>query len=225
MDQVQEFHRLSSQVGILYRQSLDTLLYPVPAAAAIGVLLWDASDRRHLLVWVSAVALYTSARYLLVWCYGRAAITPGNVNLWLDLYIAGAFVSGLIWGTGLVFLLPYAPERVMEFTVHSSLAMLVACGLVAGAVVAYSVCLPVILFYAVPALVLPALRLIALGDAHAGTLGGFLMLYLCFIAGASYRLNNLYGYYIGLEYRTLRLCRDYEALRVRSKAGGRTESA
>ena len=114
MDQVQEFHRLSSQVGILYRQSLDAFLYPVLAAPAMGVLLWNVSDRSRLLTWACAVAVYTSARYLLVWLYGRVVITPGNVNLWLDLYIAGAFVSGLTWGAGLVFLLPYAPERVME---------------------------------------------------------------------------------------------------------------
>lgn len=221
MDQLRAFHRLSSQVGILYRQSLVTFIFPVLAVPAVCALLWGMAERGRLLAWAGAVTAFSLGRYLIVWRYGKGKVTLENVNKRLDLFIVCAFVSGLLWGAGMIFLVPYDTARIMEFTVCNSLAMLVVCGLVAGAAVTYSVNKAVIFFYSFPALVPASLHMITLGDRYTGALGGFVVLYFCFIIASSIRLNGLFTYYIDMEYKMLRLTGEFEAYRSRGERAGR----
>jgi len=215
MDQLQAFHYLSSQVRILYNQSLITFLFPVIAAPAVCLLLWGIADQDLLLIWGGIVITYSLARYSIIWKQQREAITVENANKWLDTYTASVFISGLLWGAASIVLVPYAPHRIIEFTIYNSLTMLIVCGLVAGAVVAYSVSMRVILFYAFPALIPPSIHLIILGDKYNSFLGGFVFLYFVFITALSLRLNRQFAYYIDIEFQMIQLAEKYRALQVR----------
>jgi uncharacterized membrane protein YqjE len=71
MDQLQAFHRLSSQIQILYNQSVITFLFPIVAVPAVCLLLWGVSDQTRLLIWAGLVILYSLARYLIIWMQGE----------------------------------------------------------------------------------------------------------------------------------------------------------
>jgi hypothetical protein len=215
MDQLQAFHYLSSQVRILYNQSFITFLFPVIAAPAVCLLLWDIAEHSLLLSWTGIVITYSLARYLIIWQQKREPITPDNANKWLDIYTANVFISGLLWGAATIILVPYEPHRIIEFTIYNSLTMLIVCGLVAGAVVAYSVSMRVILFYAFPALIPASINLIILGDKYNSFLGGFVFLYFIFITALSFRLNRQFTYYIDIEFQMIQLAEKHRALQIR----------
>jgi len=212
MDQLQAFHRLSSQIQILYNQSVITFLFPIVAAPAVCLLLWDITNQGRLLTWASVVIIYSLARYLIIWKQRREPVTPENANKWLDIFTASVFFSGILWGASTILLVPYEQERIIEFTIYNSLVMLIVCGLVAGAVVGYAVSKRVILFYAFPALVPPGVYLIILGDRYNSTLGGFVLLYFIFITASSFRLNRQFSYYLGLEYQMIQVSQRYKQL-------------
>jgi hypothetical protein len=212
MDQLQAFHRLSSQIQILYNQSVITFLFPILAAPAVSLLLWEISNPSRLVIWAAIVVLFSLARYLIIWKQRREPITPENANKWLDIFTASVFISGILWGCSTIFLVPYEQERLIEFTIYNSLVMLIVCGLVAGAVVGYAVSKRVILFYAFPALIPPGVYLIILGDSYNTTLGGFVLLYFIFITASSFRLNRQYSYYLGIEYQMIQLSQRYKIL-------------
>lgn len=214
MDQLQAFHRQSSQIQILYNQSIVTFLFPILAAPAICLLLWPVADHHRLLLWGGTVILYSLARYLIIWLQRREPITPDNVNKWLDLFTASVFISGILWGSAAIILVPYQTEKLIEFTIYNSLVMLIICGLVAGAVIAYAVSRRVILFYAFPALIPPGLYLITLGDRYISTLGGFVLLYFLFITALSFRLNRQFGYYLDIEYQMVQLSEKFRLLKL-----------
>jgi len=205
MEQLQAFHHLSSQVKILYNQSVVTFLFPIVFAPVVCGLLWEISNHQLLLIWCSVVVIYSVARYSIIWIQKKEGITPENVNKWLDLFIASVFISGLLWGAACIILVPYEQDRLIEFTLYNSLTMLIVCGLVAGAVVTYSVNKWVIFFYAFPALVPPAIYLIILGDKYNSALGGFVFIYFIFITASSIRLNKQYIYYINIEFEMIML--------------------
>lgn len=209
MDHLQAFHRLSTQIRILYDQSVVTFLFPIIAAPAVCWLLWHIADRTQLLIWTVVVISYSLARYLIIWQQGKTKTTPENANKWLDIFTASVFISGLLWGSASIVLVPYAPHRLMEFTLYNSLTMLIVCGLVAGAIVSYAVCRRVIVFYAFPALVPPALYLMILGDRYNSFLGGFVFLYFMFVLVISFRLNRQFISWIDLEFQLLQLSRKY----------------
>lgn len=212
MDQLQAFHRLSSQIQILYNQSIITFLFPIVAAPAVCVLLWNISHQGRLISWASVVVLYSLARYMVIWKQRQQPVTPGNVNKWLDIFTASVFFSGILWGSSTILLVPYEQDRLFEFTIYNSLVMLIMCGLVADAVVGYAVSKRVILFYAFPALVPLGAYLIILGDRYNSMLGGFMLLYFIFITASSLRLNKQFSYYLGLEYQMIQMSQRYKNL-------------
>ncbi|MGY8815498.1 MAG: hypothetical protein ACKVHQ_12410 [Gammaproteobacteria bacterium] len=209
MDQLQAFHHLSSQVRILYNQSIVTFFFPIIFAPVLCALLWEISDHIRLLVWGSVVVIYSLARYSIIWKQTKEGVTPNNVNKWLDIFIGSVFISGLLWGAACIFLVPYEQDRLIEFTLYNSLTMLLVCGLVAGAVVTYSASKWVLFFYAFPALAPPAIYMIILGDKYNSALGGFFLLYSIFIFASSFRLNKQYTYYIDIEYEMIKLSDKY----------------
>jgi hypothetical protein len=212
MDQYQAYHHLTSQVRLLYNQSTVTFFFPIFFAPALCYLLWDISDHQRLLIWGSIVVIYSLLRYLIIWKKNKVGVTAENVNKWLDLFTGSVFISGLLWGSAAIILVPYEQDRLIEFTLYNSLTMLIVCGLVAGAVVTYSVNLWVLFFYTFPALVPPSIYMIFLGDKYNSALGGFLFLYFIFIFASSFRLNKQYTYHIDIEYQMIKLSEKYRAI-------------
>ena len=214
MEYSRQEHLLVSQARILYYHSVTTILFPALACLMLCLLLWEASDHRRLFAWAAAVILFTLSRYAMVLKQRRHELNPENAGKWLDIFTVIAMLSGILWGMAAIILVPYKPDNLIVFTLYNGLAILVICGLVAGAVISYSVSKLALFFYAFPALAPPAFYLISLGDMYNTFLGGFVLLYLLFITVTSFRLNNQYRYYIDMEYRLMCLKQEYEVLKT-----------
>ena len=97
---------IRSQVEILYSQSAVTFLFPSLIAIVLAASIWDVANRKVLIGWIAVVFLYSVFRYLMLWKYNQTKLTPENVEYWLNIFVASAAVSGLMWGLAVIILIP-----------------------------------------------------------------------------------------------------------------------
>ena len=107
-----------------------------------------------------------------------------------------------------MIIVPRAPDRLVEFTLWNGLVILVVCGLVSGATVAYAASLRVLFCYIVPALLLPAVYLISLGDRYNSVMGGFVLLFLVHASTTAVHMHVQLRRFFELEYQLERLRAD-----------------
>ena len=222
---------LLSQVEILYSQSAVTFLFPVFASIILAFALWEVAHRTVLIGWVATVWLYADSRYVLLWKYKHAELTPDNASKWLKIFIGAVCLSGIMWGLAAIILISHEGRNIIEFTLYTGITLLAVSGLVAGATISYSANLTVLFFYILPALLPPAMYLISVGDIYSSTLGGFILLYCFFISSAGYRMNKQLLGYIGKQNELEKLKRQhqklilmYEKATMRRKTSGRNLS-
>jgi len=199
---------------VLRDQASITYFFPIAAALALGLLLWDEAPRPRLAAWILVVLAHAFLRYKYL-CPAGAAAPQG-----IGRFAAGALSSGLIWGSAPLLLIPYDPARIVEFTLFNGLTLLVICGLTAGAAFAYAASLRVLFCFTVPALLPSALYLISLGDRFNSALGGFVLLYFLFVTVSALRMNlQLRGFALAEQERDALL----DAIaRARARLGTRT---
>ncbi len=216
---------IRAQVEILYSQSVTTFLFPVLASFILAFALWGIANRPVLTLWVGTICVYSLIRYLLLWKYMRSDLTLENASKWLDIFIAMACLSGIMWGLAAIILIPYEGKNIIEFTLYTGITLLAVSGLVAGATISYSVSLTVLFFYILPALLPPALYLISLGDIYNSTLGGFILLYCFFIFSAGFRMNRQLLGYIHKQNELEKLKLQYQQLRLMYEKAGMRQQA
>ena len=210
-DALEAVHLDGTRSHILYSQSRLTFVYPVVSAATLSGLLWNVSAHAILFTWLALVIALTLGRFRMLRAmqrdHGRDGGPPGR---WLNIFALSALLSGLLWGAAPMCIVPHTPDRLVEFTLYNGLVMLVVCGLVAGATVAYAVSLRVLFCFTAPALLPPGLFLISLGDRFNGALGGLVLLYFLFISGAAVRMHQQLRRFFELEYQLHRLRMDLD---------------
>ena len=224
-DSARKYLKVKSQVEILYSQSTVTFMFPVLFAAIIAIVIWDAANRQILQGWLAVVTLYAIIRYLILWRYTKTEKTPENYQRWLNRFGFITFLSGAMWGSAGIILIPYDPQNIIEFTLYNGLTMLAVCGLVAGAVISYSISLSTIFLYILPALVPPALYLISIGDKYNSALGGFILMYFFFIGLTAYKLNQQLMAYAFREYEYQNMKQHYFRLKKHLEEKNRRLSA
>jgi hypothetical protein len=176
------------QSRLLRDQATVTYSFPIAAALALCMLLWDEAPRARLIAWAVVVLAHAGIRYAFLL---RLRTDPGlqTAHAVIGAFAAGAFTSGAIWGTAPLLLIPYHPARLIEFTLFNGLTLLVICGLAAGAALAYAASLRVLFCFTVPSLLPPALYLVSLGDGYNSALGGFIFLYFLFVSISALRMH------------------------------------
>jgi len=188
---------------ILYSQSRLTYIYPVVSAAALCALLWEVSGHAVLLTWLTLVTALTVVRFRML-----RAMQPDRG---LNAFALSALISGLLWGAAPLCIVPRATGQLVEFTLWNGLVILVVCGLVAGATVVYAASLRVLFCYIVPALLLPGVYLISIGDRYNSVMGLFVLLFLLHVGTAAVRMHVQLRRYFEWEYELHRLRRDLDS--------------
>ena len=201
MENIKELYLLKNQVSILYSQASITFAFPLIFGLLLCYFLSGLVENHNLFIWTLILFLFTISRYYLLWIYRKRQVTAENVSTWLFIFIAGVFISGLLWGLAPVLLVPYSLENLLTYTLYNGLIILLICGLVTGAGITYSVNLLVMYSYSLPALLLPAMYLVTLGDHLTSILGCFIFIYFIFINFSVLRLNKQYKYFLQLEYK------------------------
>ena len=219
MENIKELYILKNQVTILYTQAPVTFAFPLIFGLLLCFFLSDIVAGPDLYIWTLILIIFTLARYYFLWVFHHQEVTAENVTSWLLVFITGVFISGTLWGLAPILLIPYSLENLPAYALHNGLIVLLICGLVAGAGVTYSVNLLVMYSYTIPALLLPVMYLITLGDPLTGILGCFVFIYLLFISFSILRLNRQFKYYLQLEYKYELMSARLQLLEKEQQAG------
>jgi signal transduction histidine kinase len=140
------------------------LIPAMVAAPLLGALftcavLWQAVDRRVLVIGFALLAVLSAVRLVMVWRYRRAGEALRAAPRWKRLAVGASFASGCLWGSAAVFLYPPAAPEVGTYV----LVLLVLVPVIP--VAALATWLPAFHAYFVPCTTPFLLRLLASGDA------------------------------------------------------------
>ncbi|MBI4667085.1 MAG: PAS domain S-box protein [Nitrospinae bacterium] len=124
----------------------------------MAAVQWDAVDHPLIIAWVAFVWAITAARMAMVVKFRRADVDVSSAGKWKNLYMASAFISGAIWGSAALILMP------VQLLSHKIFTVLVLGGMAIGAVVADSVVMGVFYAYVIPLLVPLAVKLVLEAD-------------------------------------------------------------
>ncbi len=181
-----------AQIDLVYIQAPVALGTALVVAALVSLGLWNVADHVQLLLWFSLQALQTIVRTFLVINYRRTGNDVRQNSLWAHLYLAGALVSGIIWGClGLLIDFSWPVE-------YPILVIMGLAGILAGAISSYAVVMSVYIAFMVPAILIPTQAMLAQADQSSNEMGLLLMVF----AGALLVIARNYN---GSVIRTLQL--------------------
>ena len=114
----------AEQIRMLYAQGTTIQVLGVfTGLLAVGVF-WDLADHTHLLFWLSAHVAVSAIRLRFNVLFRRKQ--PSGVKTmqrWANLYVAGTFISGLVWGSLCLFYDASwaAPYQVILFVIYTGI--------------------------------------------------------------------------------------------------------
>jgi diguanylate cyclase (GGDEF)-like protein/PAS domain S-box-containing protein len=196
---VLELDLRAQQVELIYAQAPAALGAALAIAMLISFGLWGVVEHVYLLLWSGAQLIQTVLRLGLVYLYRQAPAERRQQAHWSQLYVAGAFAAGIVWGcVGLLFSFSWPVE-------YQTLVIMGQAGVLAGAISSYAVLLPVYAAFMVPAILIPAQSMIVHGGAMYSNLG------LMFIVFAGVLMVIAKNYHRSV-YKTLQLRRENSTL-------------
>src|SRR6185312_12696234 len=175
---------LAEQVRLLYAGA-----FAIPAnllnAAIIAAALWHSYPHRALLAWVALTAVVVLLRMALRQLYRRAAAQGGlDPRRWARRYAAGAFASGVLWGSLCGALPSYGSPLDFLFVA------LVAAAMSAGAMTSLSAYYPAYLCYLLPFILPTGVAFLMTPGPDYLMLGALILIYAGILAGSSRNLNR-----------------------------------
>ncbi len=116
----------AEQIRLLFEQLPSALLATAVVGALVVYVLWGHVSPLLLLAWVLGLAVTTTARIGLMHAYFRAKSSITDAGRWGRRFIAGALISGVVWGLAGVF--PVSPDAALQ----ELFLLFVLAGLAAG---------------------------------------------------------------------------------------------
>jgi signal transduction histidine kinase len=156
----QENAVLEERVRLIYSKGLAALVTNLINSFIMVVVLWDSTSHRSSLIWLATMCVVVGVRTAIWWRYRSRGIDACNAGSGALVWIVGAGVTGIIWGSmGLIFLpvVPLGAQYVILFVIG---------GMVAGASASMSSYWLGFVVFATPALMLPILRFAQMGDSE-----------------------------------------------------------
>ena len=169
---------LLSQDPRMLRGQLQTVfkLYPVAIASSLmlalfnGFALWNVADKTLVTIWLLAAIIVSVARYYLSFAFRRDEEAFSD-STWMSLHTLVILLSGVIWGYGLLALMPD------DSLLHQFLMIIAIFGLCSGASSSLALSSLAYLLFLVACLVPMSIRLYMIGSSDHGVL----LFSLCYI--------------------------------------------
>jgi signal transduction histidine kinase len=138
----------AEQTKVIYRYLPALILINGVVGAAMVYGLWSVVPRSSLITWACVMTVVLAVRSASYWAYRRNEAADPHSNRWAAVFTLGSALSGALWGTAGVFLVP-------EHALGYQLFMLfILMGMGAGAVTSLTAYMPA--FYAfLPTCLLP----------------------------------------------------------------------
>jgi diguanylate cyclase (GGDEF)-like protein/PAS domain S-box-containing protein len=163
----------AEQTALVYAQAPVALGTALAVAVLMAIGLWGVVDHGLLMLWLGLQFLQTMFRAGVVWFYRRAGDAGHGDSRWARLYFVGTLVSGVVWGCTGLFIGPGMP------VVHQVLVVMGLAGVLAGAISAYAVLMPVYLAFMLPALLITAQSMLLQAGQSQNVMG---LLFVVFAA-------------------------------------------
>ena len=134
----------AERIRLLFKQALPTLLLSLGVAGVLAAVLWSQTERFWLIAWLALLTAVTLLRVAMIAAFFR--YQPSRCRHWESLFVTGAAIGGLAWGTaGLL-------GEVTPSHEHHLFILLTLAGNTAGAIAAYGASYRAYLAFMVPAL-------------------------------------------------------------------------
>jgi diguanylate cyclase (GGDEF)-like protein/PAS domain S-box-containing protein len=173
-----------AQTELIYTQAPVALGTALAVAALISLGLWGVADHSQLLLWFVLQFLQTAVRTLLIIGYRHAGNDARQNSRWAYLYLAGALVSGIIWGSlGLLIDFSWPVE-------YPILVIMGLAGILAGAISSYAVVMPVYIAFMVPAILIPTQTMLAQAGQSSNEMGLLLVVFAGALLVIARNYNN-----------------------------------
>jgi diguanylate cyclase (GGDEF)-like protein/PAS domain S-box-containing protein len=161
----------TQQVELIYQQAPVSIIGALILTVLVVIGLWPVAGHQALQFWFAAHVVQSLTRLILVALYRRSSDETRQRPVWMILFFAGTFVSGVVWGCiGLIFDFAWPVE-------YQTLALISLAGVLAGAISAYAVNLTVYIAFMVPAILIPAQFMLVYSDRLQNNLGLMMMLF------------------------------------------------
>jgi two-component system cell cycle sensor histidine kinase/response regulator CckA len=149
-------------------------------AIILSYILWNEVPHQKLNAWLAAVLAVTLLRQLSFQAYNKSENKEAAPHRWISRYLAGLFLSGLLWGSAGILIFPEPSVS------HQIFIAFVLGGMVAGSIASTSILRFGFYLFSIPALLPIIVRFLLLpDDIHFG-MGIMCMIFLgccLFIAG------------------------------------------
>jgi signal transduction histidine kinase len=161
---------LAEQAKFIHRNQPPAVLGGTVVVLLVAFVFWNVVPQDYLVAWMTAVAALTAARMWVWHEYRSRAFTPAVSRDWLRVAVGGAALSGALWGTGSLFLIPPGEIAYQLMFLWAVSMMAVA------SMFSYSAHVPTYMAYFLPA-TLPTLAVLLLQGtaAHFSFVGGMVL--------------------------------------------------
>ncbi len=161
----------SEQTELLYAQAPVSLLAAMAVALLLTFSLWGVADQQLLLLWFGVQVLQTLTRSVLLVSYRRTSVMERRQPRWAALYLSGVLVSGIVWGClGLLIDFNWPVE-------YQTLAIIGIAGILAGAISAYAVMMPVYIAFLAPTIMITSQAMLTQASQSPNTMGLLFMVF------------------------------------------------
>ena len=175
----------SKQTEFLFDRLPIGLIATSVNSVILTIILWPRISHWVVTAWLVCIESVVVLRYVLLRQYRRQSSDPvENKTDWGQLFLIGAMLSGICWGSTGIFL--FARDSIA----HQTFLAFVLGGMTAGAATAYSPRMTVYLSFALPALVPIIIRLFAIGEDIHIAMGGMGLIFLILMVDSARRMNK-----------------------------------
>lgn len=162
-------------------------------AFLLVVVLWKVVPDLLLIAWLAIALSFALFRYLRLYRYRSASMPTEQAARVSTELVIGLGVSGTIWGCVGIFLFPVASPT------HQTLLVFVLCGMVAGAVGAFSSLFKGFIAFTLPALTPITIRFLMIGDDIHYAMSAMTLLYIVLTLFIAKHINTTNRERVGLK--------------------------
>ena len=188
-------------------------LHQNPVAIGVTVLnsfilvifLVGLTPASHLVIWLSAVLLINLIRVLIQHNFYKKEITSDNVSLYLNIFLATLFVSGCVWGSAGIFLLPDSSIA------HQVFIAFMLGGMIAGSVGVFTSVIGTFFCFSIPVALPITITFFRYEDNIHFAMGLMLSIFWLVMLMTAKKLNNEVIEFFCLKYENADLISSLEA--------------
>lgn len=187
------------QIRLLYASAPTALVASTVCAATLAAVEWTVSPCLPLLAWLAYMSILTAVRALLVRHFQRSPSEEQSKPLWKALFLAGAALAGLGWGSTMLLLPP--PSSVP----HQIFLVFMLGGITAGAVSTLSARLEAFLCFALPTLAPAVWHFLISPDTLAPAMAAMLVVFTVAMIYVATRVHGTIARSLSLRFENASL--------------------